>query len=93
MLSQSRASCEVSGFPMDAAFYKERARHMRNLASEADPFIKRRLLILANNYDAMATPRAAETISPNSPGPSQAMEEIAERTLPPRTKSTGQSSD
>ena len=69
---------------MDAAFYKERARHMRNLASEADPFIKRRLLILASNYDAMATPRAADTISPDSLSPAQAMEAI---------KSTDRSSD
>lgn len=91
MLSHGCVSCDASGIVMDAAFYKERARHMRNLASEADPFIKRRLLILASNYDAMATPRAAE--APNSPGPSQAMEEITERTVPPRTKSTGQSSD
>jgi hypothetical protein len=40
---------------MDDAFYKERARHLRDLAGEADPFIKKRLLRLANNYDAMTS--------------------------------------
>ncbi|MBR1268548.1 hypothetical protein JQ629_13595 [Bradyrhizobium sp. AUGA SZCCT0222] len=41
---------------MDDAFYKDRARHIRQLANEADPFIKKRLLRLASNYDAMTTP-------------------------------------
>ena len=40
---------------MDDDFYKERARQMRELATQADPFIKRRLLRLAGNYDAMIT--------------------------------------
>ncbi|MBR1223966.1 MULTISPECIES: hypothetical protein [unclassified Bradyrhizobium] len=43
---------------MDDAFYKDRARHIRQLANEADPFIKKRLLRLASNYDAMTTPFA-----------------------------------
>jgi hypothetical protein len=41
---------------MDDKFYKERARHIRELANEADPFIKKRLLRLARNYDAMTIP-------------------------------------
>ena len=40
---------------MDEVFYKERARHIRELATHADPFIKNRLLRLASNYDAMTT--------------------------------------
>jgi hypothetical protein len=40
---------------MDDEFYKERARHMRTLATEADPFTKKRLLRLASHYDAMTT--------------------------------------
>jgi len=74
---------------MDAAFYKERARYIRNLASEADPFIKRRLLSLASNYDAMATPHAGEPISPNAPGFFQRTEEITERKVPLRDQIKG----
>jgi hypothetical protein len=40
---------------MDDAFYRDRAQHIRQLAKEADPFIKKRLLRLASNYDAMTT--------------------------------------
>ena len=40
---------------MDDNFYRNRARVLRELATEADPFIKKRLLRLANNYDDMAT--------------------------------------
>ena len=40
---------------MDDKFYRNRARVLRKLATEADPFIKKRLLRLANNYDDMAT--------------------------------------
>ena len=36
---------------MDDRFYRNRARVLRELANEADPLIKRRLLRLANNYD------------------------------------------
>ena len=41
---------------MDDDFYKERARQLRELATQADPFIKQRLLRLAGNYDALITP-------------------------------------
>jgi hypothetical protein len=37
---------------MDDEYFKEQAAHVRKLASMADPFIKRRLLDLAEKYDA-----------------------------------------
>jgi hypothetical protein len=37
---------------LDHEFYKEWARHVRELADKADPFIRKRLLDLAGNYDA-----------------------------------------
>ena len=40
---------------MDERFYRDRARVLRELANEADPLIKRRLLLLANNYDGVTT--------------------------------------
>ena len=43
---------------MDDAFYRNQALHIRELAKDADPFIRQRLLRLASNYDAMTTPRA-----------------------------------
>ena len=46
------------GIFMDDAFYRNQARHLRELAKEADPFIRKRLLRLASTYDAMTTPRA-----------------------------------
>ncbi len=39
---------------MDHKFYKNRARVLRELAADADPFIKKRLLRLADNYDGMS---------------------------------------
>ena len=42
---------------MDEQFYRDRARVLRELANEADPLIKRRLLRLANNYDGLTTLR------------------------------------
>jgi hypothetical protein len=36
---------------MDEGFMRERAQHIRNLAENADPFIKRRLLDLAASYE------------------------------------------
>ena len=51
---------------MDDDFYKERARQMREVATQADPFIKKRLLRLAGNYDAMIT-RTRPTVSSSLP--------------------------
>jgi hypothetical protein len=56
--------------PMDDVFYKERARHIRELATHADPFIKNRLLQLASNYDAMTTrPKATALSNPSDASP------------------------
>lgn len=44
---------------MDERFYRDRARVLRELASEADPFIRKRLLRLASNYDDMTTGQKA----------------------------------
>ncbi|HMM87590.1 hypothetical protein [Bradyrhizobium sp.] len=38
---------------MDERFYRDRARVLRELATEADPFIRKRLLRLASSYDDM----------------------------------------
>ena len=53
---------------MDDQFYRNRARVLRDLASEADPLIRRRLLRLASNYDDMTTLRdqAEKKPKPNS---------------------------
>jgi hypothetical protein len=40
---------------MDHKFYRNRARVLRELAADADPLIKKRLLRLADNYDGMTT--------------------------------------
>jgi hypothetical protein len=36
---------------MDDEFLKKRARQVRELAEKADPFTKRRLIILADDYE------------------------------------------
>ena len=36
---------------MDSSFLKQQADRCRSLAEKADPFIKRRLLALASDYD------------------------------------------
>jgi hypothetical protein len=53
---------------MDDKFYKNRARVLRDLANEADPLVKRRLLRLASNYDDLITLRdqAEKKPKPNS---------------------------
>ena len=56
---------------MDDDFYKERARQIREVAAQADPFIKKRLLRLAGNYDAMIArtnkPVDHHAMSPTTP--------------------------
>ena len=51
---------------VDDEFYKERARHIRELAAKADPFIRKRLLDLAGNYDSMVrrSPHTSATAAP-----------------------------
>jgi hypothetical protein len=55
---------------MDDAFYRNQALHIRELAKEADPFIRKRLLRLASNYEAMTTSRART--APSGPADSAA---------------------
>jgi len=58
---------------MNSKFYKQQAQRVRDLASRADPFTRKRLLDLAEKYDAQAG------------GPTRASRMI-ERPLPlPRT--------
>ena len=40
---------------MNEDFYKQRAQEVRDLAAKADPFIKQRLLDLAERYDGLKT--------------------------------------
>jgi hypothetical protein len=51
---------------MDGDFYEERPRQIREVAAQADPFIKRRLLRFAGNYDAMIA-RTRPAVSSNLP--------------------------
>jgi hypothetical protein len=45
---------------MDSSFLKEQANRCRSLAENADPFIKKRLLDLAENYEEkLGRPSAA----------------------------------
>jgi hypothetical protein len=46
---------------MDQEFYKQQALRIRDLAEEADPFTKQRLLALADRYD---TNQAAPSKAP-----------------------------
>ena len=38
---------------MDERFYRDRARILREMANDADPLIKQRLLRLATDYDRL----------------------------------------
>jgi hypothetical protein len=42
---------------MDDSFFSERARQVREIATKADPFTKKRLLELANRYERNTTSR------------------------------------
>ena len=50
---------------MDEDFYKQRAREVRDIAAKADPFIKQRLLDLADRYDGKH--RTSVTLLPSAP--------------------------
>jgi len=56
---------------MDGEFLKQQAAHCRCLADKADPFIKRRLLDLAMQYDAR--------LERSPPGPSRAFGRLSAR--------------
>lgn len=49
---------------MDEEFFKERARTVREIAEKADPFVKRRLLDLADSYERK--PRKVTPLPPNA---------------------------
>jgi hypothetical protein len=48
---------------MNDDFYKQRAREVRDIAAKADPFIKQRLLDLADRYDG----KRKTAITPSAP--------------------------
>jgi hypothetical protein len=52
-------------FAMNDDFYKQRAREVRDIAAKADPFIKQRLLDLADRYDG----KRNTSITPLPPAP------------------------
>ena len=52
-------------FTMNEEFYKQRAREVRDIAAKADPFVKRRLLDLADRYDDQG--RTSITPLPSAP--------------------------
>jgi hypothetical protein len=54
---------------MNEDFYRQQAQRVRDLADKADPFTKKRLLDLADNYDRKAgkPPRASRRIERPTP--------------------------
>lgn len=51
-------------------FIKGRVEHIRELAANTDPFIKRRLLDLANSYERrLSQPQRAKPMSIGAPPP------------------------
>jgi hypothetical protein len=56
---------------MNDDFYKQRAREVRDLAAKADPFIKQRLLDLADRYDGKR--KTSVTPLPSTPAATQNM--------------------
>jgi hypothetical protein len=56
---------------MDEKFLEQRLRLIRDLADKADPFIKRRLTDLANNYEAKLRPSRASVLSTSIKTPSR----------------------
>lgn len=52
-------------FAMNDDFYKQRAREVRDIAAKADPFIKKRLLDLADRYDG----KRKTSVTPLPPAP------------------------
>jgi hypothetical protein len=50
---------------MDSSFLKEQASRCRSLAENADQFTKRRLLDLADKYDANLTRKCQRTAPPS----------------------------
>ena len=57
---------------MNDDFYKQRAREVRDIAAKADPFIKQRLLDLADRYDRHLR-KTSVTPLPSTPAATQNM--------------------
>jgi hypothetical protein len=66
-LSLLSAGFGLQGNPMDNEFYRQRAKHIRELALQADPLIKKRLLRLASNYENMLVGTEHFPSSPGDP--------------------------
>ncbi len=71
---------------MNEDFHKQRAREVRDIAAEADPFIKQRLLDLAGRYEG----KRKTTITPLSSAPATAQNPSGEHAgnsgqAPPRS--------
>lgn len=47
----------VAGSVMEREFYRGLAQRVRGIAERADPFTRRRLLVLAERYDAKGRPQ------------------------------------
>ena len=56
---------------MDEKFLEQRLRLIRDLADKADPFIKRRLTDLANDYEAKLRPSRASVLTVSIKTPSR----------------------
>jgi hypothetical protein len=54
---------------MEKQYFSEQAQRVRDMAEKADPFTKRRLLILAEHYDARAieSSRPLRPLKPRTP--------------------------
>ena len=73
---------------MNDDFYRERAREVRDIAAKADPFIKQRLLDLADRYDG----KRKTTITPLPSAPAAAQTRRANTTASPARENDGSSS-
>lgn len=69
-------SPERRAVAMNEDVYKQRAREVRDLAAKADPFIKQRLLDLAERYDRH---QRKTGVTPLPPTPAVAFNPTCER--------------
>ncbi len=62
-------------FAMNDDFYKQRAREVCDIAAKADPFIKQRLLDLADRHDG----KRKTSVTPLPPAPAATQNPSGER--------------
>ena len=79
-------------FAMNDDFYKQRAREVRDIAAKADPFIKQRLLELADRYDVIAQDKRYALTASTSGHPNLSGEHDGNPATPPLRHSTRQNS-